>query len=326
MTMTYFNMKNYGDDPVPNDIKETQDEEKKFNWLYGHVENIIKKYVVTYQADQSALNPKSTNRRIFRCHKKDCKFLYTHKKARNKHEKQVHGYTRKRKDKLSTKRMDCDVLNKTDHKLAYQKALFTMNMLLKNIHDCIREGDGERLLESYKFALLYLKHYNHTKYSFGLLKLFTEIEYHPDRALGLIWGRFVNTKGYAGHNISMDLHLEHLNGYLKEGFRALRSNLNQSNADRVAKTLNNVKDLIQNTEKSLKAQAPRKSHTVPSFYEDVKKLAEELVKADSMKEIPDRNHASFQNFNENVIYGLDYDGMNDWVKAYKKKYAKLINS
>lgn len=30
----------------------------------------------------------------------------------------------------------------------------------------------------------------------------------------LIWSRFVNTLGQEGHNISLDLHLEHLNRYI----------------------------------------------------------------------------------------------------------------
>ena len=39
-----------------------------------------------------------------------------------------------------------------DFKFSYQKALLTINLLLHNINDAIREGDGERLINSYKFA------------------------------------------------------------------------------------------------------------------------------------------------------------------------------
>ena len=57
--------------------------------------------------------------------------------------------------------------------------------------------------------------------------------------------------GYAGHNIAMDLHMEHLNGYLKEAFRRLRGNLNVKTADKVAKSMKSVRKLINNTKERL---------------------------------------------------------------------------
>lgn len=61
----------------------------------------------------------------------------------------------------------------------------------------------------------------------------------PTAAFSLIWERFINTRGVKGHNISMYLHLEHLNNFLKELLRDLRSNLTEQNADRVSKAVKN---------------------------------------------------------------------------------------
>jgi len=65
---------------------------------------------------------------------------------------------------------------KEDYIMNYQQALLTINLLLRNIHDAVREEDGERLINSYKMALLYFKATNHHKYGLSILKLLATIE------------------------------------------------------------------------------------------------------------------------------------------------------
>ena len=55
------------------------------------------------------------------------------------------------------------------------------------------------------------------------------------------------TKGRTGKNISLDLHMEHLNKILKELLNNLRNNLDEANADRIAKATNDIKRLIEKT-------------------------------------------------------------------------------
>ena len=57
----------------------------------------------------------------------------------------------------------------------------------------------------------------------------------PECALNLIWERFINIHGTRGSNVSM-----HLNNFLKELLRDLRSNLNVENAERVSKAVNDT--------------------------------------------------------------------------------------
>jgi len=154
------------------------------------------------------------------------------------------------------------------------------------MNDAIREGDGERLLVCYKLALLYFKSTGHSKYVFSLIKMFYRIKFCRNDAFRLIWGRFVNIHGFLGRNIPNDLHLEHLNGYLKELLRSIRGNLNEKNATRVARALN-----------------------------DVKKLTEELHKAGVFKEIDCRSYHSFSDFNENIFREMD---IYKWLKEKER--------
>ena len=85
-------------------------------------------------------------------------------------------------------------INDKEHKdqiLHYQKALFTINMYLRNINDAIKEGDGLRLLTTYKFAMLYFKATNHHKYALTILRLLCTVKYSPAKAFSPIWNRFI---------------------------------------------------------------------------------------------------------------------------------------
>ena len=52
-------------------------------------------------------------------------------------------------------------------------------------------------------------------YAFEAVNLQVQCQYLLSERLKqqLVWGRFINTHGLAGHNIPCDLYLEHLNRY-----------------------------------------------------------------------------------------------------------------
>ena len=57
---------------------------------------------------------------------------------------------------------------------------------------------------------------NRKNYAFEAVNLQMQIKYlFSERMVEqLTWGRFINTHGLAGHNISSDLYMEHLNRYM----------------------------------------------------------------------------------------------------------------
>lgn len=181
-------------------------------------------------------------------------------------------------------------------RLDYQKALLSLNLLLRNINDSIREGDGERLMENYKVAMLYFKAHGHKNYALSLLKFFYTIKYRSEHAHELLWEGFVNNKGFPGRNISLDLHLEHLNNFLKELLKNLRSNLNEANAARISKALNNIKRLVDNTEKMLKIKKANPGSNRMKTEESVRHLATEMHKSNPFRETYEI-YESFPNFN-----------------------------
>ena len=64
---------------------------------------------------------------------------------------------------------------------------------------------------------------NYSKEAFNLLTQLLVLS--PRQAHQVTWSRFVNVRGWTGHNISCDLHMEHLNRVCKMAVRSLGANL-----------------------------------------------------------------------------------------------------
>jgi len=82
---------------------------------------------------------------------------------------------------------------------------------------CMKEK-VQRLIRYWKFLLLYFRFAGHTKYAQEALHLqFVQNDAaSPHVAKQLLWGRFVSTRGGKGHNLPIDLHMEHLNWCVKD--------------------------------------------------------------------------------------------------------------
>lgn len=68
-----------------------------------------------------------------------------------------------------------EVSHDNDSIYNYHNSRLQMGLLLMNIADAIKEGDGLRLVNCYKFVLLFVYQFNHTKYAYVLLLFFTQI-------------------------------------------------------------------------------------------------------------------------------------------------------
>ena len=103
----------------------------------------------------------------------------------------------------------------------------TLCLLWEDFHDATKEGNGDRLMMLWKFMLIVFdagNRYNYRKEAFILL-LQCHYFFSPHKTEQLVYGRFINTHGHIGCNISSDLHLEHLNRLLKRILRNLQSNI-----------------------------------------------------------------------------------------------------
>ena len=131
--------------------------------------------------------------------------------------------------------MDC---HSSDGVLNYSSAVLNGGLLLLELRDGIREGDGEWALRVWKFMLLYWRNARYTQYSYeAICRLNAVATSTPQLAHEVQWCRFVKTKGGLGNNIPVDLCMEHLNRFLKDCLLGLGANVSEHTIVKTSKSL-----------------------------------------------------------------------------------------
>ena len=137
-----------------------------------------------------------------------------------------------------------------DDMLCYQKALLEYGLLLLNFWDAISEGDGGRILPSWKYFLLYLRNEEKsaTKCSLEALYLMCQVNglLSPQAAHRLIWNRSVKNRSGPGGNVRLDLQLEFFNKILKAAVKNLVPNASRRSLDRICHAMGVTDELLHN--------------------------------------------------------------------------------
>ena len=84
-----------------------------------------------------------------------------------------------------------------DYKFSYHSAKLTFGAVMLEFNDAIKEGDGGRLFELYKLAMLWYKTHGHYKYAYAVLLYLVKCIaiLPPSQALRLKWNRSFNGSG-----------------------------------------------------------------------------------------------------------------------------------
>ena len=120
---------------------------------------------------------------------------------------------------------------------AYSCESLSLGLLFLEFKDSIREGDGGRVMHVWQYFLLLFKH--RSPHSTGTVPSDFATEH-------LKWSRFVNTHGLVGHNISCDLHMEHLNRLVKDAITGLGANKTTKAIDIVGKAIGTITKSLTN--------------------------------------------------------------------------------
>eukprot|EP00731_Ephydatia_muelleri_P034358 Em0056g17a len=134
----------------------------------------------------------------------------------------------------------------TDHVLEYAKETMSPGLLLLEFKDAIREGDGTRILQCWKYFFIIFRATRHKNYCIEAFNLFMQYYYTlpPRYAEQMLWGRFINSEGGQGRNISADLHMEHLNHIVKDAVGHLGANKTPQAIMRASKALGALKEIL----------------------------------------------------------------------------------
>ncbi len=130
---------------------------------------------------------------------------------------------------------------------SYACETLSLSLLLMEFKDGIREGDGNRVMAGKYFFLIFKSsgHKNYAIESFTMLSQYYFV-LSPQLAEQLKWSRFINNHGNCGRNISMDLHMEHLNWLCKTAIEGLGANKSKRAILRIGRTVGMLEALLNN--------------------------------------------------------------------------------
>jgi len=178
----------------------------------------------------------------------------------------------------------------------YASEILSLGLLWHGFHDAIREADGERIINYWKFMLVVFKstkHYNYAKEATNLL-----IQYYYNcserQKAQLLWSRCVNTSGITGANIPCDLHMEHLNRRLKKVIQSMGANVRPSAILKAGKALGPVDHVCHVFEEQTAHYKQSNCHKIPDFGKDLSTVLDVLENEKVFTVIPGRQHKSFK--------------------------------
>ena len=209
-----------------------------------------------------------------------------------------------------------------DHVRAYAKEVLSLGLLLMEFIDAVREGDGERIIRCWKYFLPLFKSSDRTNYSIEAFNLLLELEYvmTPRMKQQLMWERTINVHGKPGRNVSMDLHMEHINRECKQAMGYLGSNIDNNSVTRIGKSIGELMKIKQQFDKvnDLKEESGR--HRRRTVEGDMKKLLTELNAVKVFDHISGRKHSSFKKLQVNMTRKLSAKRLESWMQEQVEKY------
>eukprot|EP00794_Sanderia_malayensis_P004842 gene4842-5476_t len=325
LAMQYFGITNihaHRDEVIPPNINDASKEEK-VEWLYRCVRKLIKEHVVEPQTKavvqiQMGIEKNDCKKvGTFPCTFENCTQQFRYEKLRSNHEKKCHKINRVEEKSGFGKTPKDDVYS-------YAAGRLNLGLLLLNVDDAVKEGDGERIIRCWRFFLLFYKAYGHHKYGIAAYHLLSRVTalLTPAQAEQLVWNRTVNKKGGKGRNISCDLRLEQLNCLTKEILCNLGVNLDESNAKRESYAIGFLEKILEALDKDLTIHNCSGHHKVKSKQKDFEHLVDNLSSKKIFLFQDGRQNEHFKDFDGNLLRKLDVASLSSWLKEMQKKLVK----
>ena len=208
----------------------------------------------------------------------------------------------------------------------YASAVLNDGLLLLEFKDAVREGDGERILRVWKVLLMYFHHAKHKNYKLEAFHLLSMVNICAPRiSAQMKWSRVVNIRGGSGHNISVDLHMEHLNRAVKDYVANLGANSGEKPIIQCAKSLNGIMVACQqfDVENNISPQSIK--HTRQSNAKYFDSILNKLVSSSSVFDyIPGRSHPTFKGIQPSIAQCINSKKLLTWLKKQKVRLQREI--
>ena len=212
----------------------------------------------------------------------------------------------------------------TDGIHEYSKNLMSIGCFYLLFKDAIKEGDGKRVLNYYRYLLPIFINSGRRNYSIEALNLLCQYNYDlpPLQAQQLLWSRFVNTSGIRGRNIPFDLHMEHLNRMVKTIITGLGANKTKEAIVRCSKAVGSIDEVLQQYDKCNNVTSPSGAHRKPPSKKELDIIIKELQRNKVFECTSGRRHPSFKK-PVNILQAKPSKDVITWVTEHlESRYFK----
>lgn len=201
----------------------------------------------------------------------------------------------------------------TDKIRLYATEVLTLGLLWYSFCDAIKEGDGERVIQLWKFFLVAFKASGHRNYAKEAMTLLLQVKYKlSERKVSqFTWGRFINTHGRKGCNIPCDLHMEHLNRRYKSIVLNLGANQTKAAMRRASRCISIVHHVCQTMESEFVGKHTSDHHPIPHFGKDLTVALDVIAEAEVFTHTPNRQHHTFKF--KNLYEAYNEEKLLEWL-------------
>ncbi len=212
---------------------------------------------------------------------------------------------------LATSKQDPSIGGVCEH----TREVLSLGLLYLDFKDAVREGDGDRVLQTWKYFFLLFKASGRKNYAIEAFTLLSQ--YHitlpPNLAEQLKWSRFINVHGLPGHCVSCDLHMEHLNRLVKTSVEGLGPNKCEKAITRVGRAIGVLASAIESFDRELDVPVLSDKHSDEKKYKDVHTIVMLLLESGVLDLSSKKKFSSFPTLKANLIKTISEKKLKDWM-------------
>lgn len=316
-------------DIVPEDVRLSPLTVQR-QWLLDSLQPVVEKFQVFGCLQRCLGNDaiidtaSATLKQKFNCRALGCSKAFVYLKARQNHEKNKHDMIPTADSSHASEQAELDAGEASgngDAKYNYGRLMFSFGLLFTNCEDAVREGDGGRVAEMYKWWMLIFKAYGSTKYAYASLHLQFQLNslLSAADAHRLIWNRTVNRSTRRGRRVSLDFHMENYVKLSKQALRHLGVNITQSSASTEVRALGTITELVESQNKDFKLKKKASYHKIHREQKDFSEALGVLLNCNLFQLMPLRKMSSFPGLEKQPLREVDIREFSVWIKEHTQK-------
>ena len=205
---------------------------------------------------------------------------------------------------------------------SYSIQLLRIGCLYMEFADAIREGDGERVIQCWRYFMPVFRAAQCTNYACESFNLLYQHLYalSPRLSNQLMWSRFVNVHGRPGRNIPLDLHMEHLNRLAKDAIKNLGSNKTVGAVARIGRCIGTLSHVLDQFDREFLLDSGSSKYKKPSATKDIAIAVEELVSSKAFSIQEGRRHQHYPK-GKDLLESIPREELLDWMMQRLKQYV-----